>query len=56
MSRKLYEAIHIFVGGVEVVVTVVDIGGNKVRIGVTADPSVKIYRSEILPEDRRRAD
>ena len=44
LSRKLGEAITI-TGGIEV--TVVSIQGDKVRLGFTAPPEVKVWRNEL---------
>ena len=42
LSRKRNEQIRIG----DVVITVVDVGGNKVRIGIDAPPEVTIERPE----------
>jgi carbon storage regulator len=49
LSRKLNESIVI---RDDVVVTVLDISGGKVRLGVEAPADVKIVRSELLEKDR----
>lgn len=46
LARKLGEKIRI---GDDVWITVVDIDGGKVRLGVEAPKSVPIYRQELLP-------
>jgi carbon storage regulator len=48
LSRKAEERILI---GDDIVVTVVKIGANTVRIGVTAPKDVRILRQELLPEE-----
>ena len=48
LSRKKDETIHIFVGGVEITVTVVEIRGDKVRLAFEAPRDVIIHRSEVL--------
>lgn len=40
--------------GSEVVVTVVAIRGDKIRLGVTADKSVRIDRQEVAEDIKRR--
>ena len=44
LSRKRDEAIII---GNDIIVTVIEIRGDKVRIGVEADKSVPVHRKEI---------
>jgi carbon storage regulator len=44
LTRKTGESLII---GDDVVVTVVEIRGDKVRIGVEADPSVRVDREEV---------
>lgn len=48
LSRKENEKIQI---GDNIVVTVVDIRGNKVRLGIAAPADVNIVRSELKPQD-----
>lgn len=45
LSRKTYEVI-VIEGGIEV--TVVEIRGDKVRLGITAPPHVTVDRKEIF--------
>ncbi len=50
LSRKSTESIHI---GGSIVVTVLDIRGNKVRIGIDAPKEIHVLRSElqdVIPE------
>lgn len=49
LSRKLNEKIVID-GHIEI--TVVKIDRNTVRLGITAPEDVKVYRSEILEQER----
>ena len=44
LSRYRDESIHI---GDDVVVTIVDIRGDRVRLGIQAPPSVSVHRQEI---------
>ena len=45
LTRKLLERIHI---GDRVVVTVLEIRGNKVRIGIDAPNEIHVLRAELL--------
>jgi carbon storage regulator len=45
LSRRRGES---FLVGTEIVVTVVAVGGNTVRLGITAPGSCQIVRSELL--------
>lgn len=45
LSRKRNEVILI---GDDVEVTVIEIRGNKVRLGITAPGDVKVWRKEVL--------
>jgi carbon storage regulator len=49
LSRKRNEKLVVRVPGVErpIVLTVVELRGDKVRLGYDADPAVKINREEI---------
>lgn len=47
LSRKQNESLTLEVDGRRIVVTVVDISGNRIRLGVEADRDVNVYRSEI---------
>jgi carbon storage regulator len=54
LSRKLGDRIFI---GDDITITVVDVGGGKVRLGVTAPKSTPILRHELLPwDDVRRTE
>lgn len=46
LSRKLGEKIMI---GENIVITVVQIKGDKIRLGIDAPPLVRIVREELLP-------
>jgi carbon storage regulator len=48
LSRKADESIVIGEGRQQCVVTVVEVRGNAVRIGISADRSVAIVRSELV--------
>ena len=50
LSRKPNEGIYI---GNDIKVTVVEVKGNQVKIGITAPRDVRIYREEILENIRR---
>ena len=55
LSRQLDESIMI---GDNIVVRIVDVRGDKVRLGISAPPSVPIHRQEIFnnlqPEEAAR--
>ena len=55
LSREKDESIMI---GDEVKITITDIRGNKVRIGVTAPKSIPVHRQEIYDaiQNRKRAE
>ena len=46
LTRRIGETLHI---GDGIKVTVTGIKGNQVRIGIDADPDVKVLRDELLP-------
>ena len=48
LSRKPMERIHI---GDSVVVTVLEVRGNKARIGIDAPEDIHVLRSELLDRD-----
>lgn len=45
LSRKKNEAIHI---GDDIIITVLDISGDHIKIGIDAPKNIQIYRAEIL--------
>ena len=49
LKRKILESIKI---GNDVIVTVLDIDGLQVKLGIQASPEVKILRTELLKEKR----
>lgn len=53
LSRKRNEQIVI---GDQVVITVVDIRGDKVRLGIEAPEAVPVHRLEVFESLRREAD
>jgi carbon storage regulator len=46
LTRKLGERIHI---GSEITITVVEVQGNKVRLGIQAPRKVPVLRAELNP-------
>ncbi len=50
LSRQRNETIMI---GDDIKITVEDIRGDKVRIGITAPPTVKVYRKEVYDAIKR---
>jgi carbon storage regulator len=52
LSRKKNESIVI---NNDVVVTVVEIRGDKVRLGIVAPKTVPVHREEVFEEIRRKA-
>ncbi len=50
LSRQRDETIMI---GDDIEITVVDIRGDKVRLGITAPPSVKVHRMEVYEAIKR---
>ena len=55
LTRKKNEKIVIVVDGREVVITTVEIRGDKVRLGFEADPDIVILRSEITGKGNNEA-
>ena len=53
LSRQRDETIMI---GDEVEITIVDIRGDKVRLGITAPPHVAVHRKEVYEAIRREAE
>jgi carbon storage regulator len=53
LSRKVSERIVI---NENIVVTVVKIDRNQVRIGIEAPGEIPVYREELLPKGRQRAE
>ena len=55
LTRKLGENIRI---GDDVKITIVEVKGNHVKLGIDAPPSVKVHREELyerIQEENRRA-
>lgn len=50
LSRQRDETIMI---GDDIEITIVDIRGDKVRVGITAPPSVKVHRKEVYDAIKR---
>jgi len=46
LSRKRNEAVYI--DGKRIIVTVVDVRGDKVRLGFTADKETSVHRAEVF--------
>jgi carbon storage regulator len=53
LSRKKNESIVIGEGEDQVVLTIVEIRGDKVRLGVVAKPSVPVHREEVYKAIRQ---
>lgn len=53
LSRKRNEAIEI--AGGDVVITVIDIRGDKVRLGIEAPKEIDVHRREIAEKIRRES-
>jgi carbon storage regulator CsrA len=49
LSRKVNEQIKI---GPDITVTIIEIKGRYVRLGIEAPPEVRILRAELLPEEK----
>lgn len=49
LSRKKNESVTAIINGREVEVTVIEIRGDKVRLGFVAERDVAIYRNELMP-------
>lgn len=45
LSRKIDQKIRI---GVDIVITLIDVKGDQVKIGVEAPSNVKVYRQEVF--------
>jgi carbon storage regulator CsrA len=53
LSRKLNEGVDLYFGGQFIgTVTVREIAGNKVRLSILADQSLRAVRSELTDADR----
>lgn len=52
LSRKRYQKIAIGKGA-EILVEVMDIRGDKVRIGITAAPDIPVHRHEVFEAIQR---
>ncbi|MFH1184704.1 MAG: carbon storage regulator [Chloroflexota bacterium] len=53
LSRHVGE--RIIIGDGLVTITVVEIRGDKVRLGIEADPSLPVHREEVYLEIKREA-
>ena len=53
LSRQRDESIII---GDDIVITIVDIRGDKVRLGISAPPHISVHRKEIYEAIKREAD
>lgn len=49
LSRKMLESIVIGTGPDQIVLTIVDIKGNQIRVGVDAPRHIQVMRAELLP-------
>jgi len=47
LSRKMHEQVYIQLGGETVIVRIVDVGRDRVRLGIEAPRSVIIHREEV---------
>ena len=52
LTRKKNE--QIFIDGKKIVITVVEIRGDKVRIGIEAPIAIPVHRQEVYEEIQRR--
>lgn len=50
LTRRPTQSVHI---GPDIVITILEIRGYQVRIGVNAPPHVTVLREELLEETRR---
>lgn len=48
LSRKVGDAVELELNGVKVVATVVEVRGDKVRLGFEAPPEVSVDRLEVF--------
>jgi len=53
LSRQRDESIII---GDDIVITIVDVRGDKVRLGITAPPHISVHRKEIYESIKREAE
>ncbi len=53
LSRQRDESIII---GDDIVITIVDVRGDKVRLGITAPPHISVHRKEIYEAIKREAE
>lgn len=51
LSRKSNESLVMFMGDVEIKVTVFEVSGGKAKLAISAPEEVKIYRSELVEEE-----
>lgn len=47
LSRKKYESVIIGHGSDQIVISVVEIRGDKVRLGIVAAPHIPVHRKEV---------
>ncbi|AEF94656.1 carbon storage regulator, CsrA [Desulfotomaculum nigrificans CO-1-SRB] len=55
LSRKKNQAIHI---GDNIVITILDVAGDNVKIGIEAPKNIQVYRSEVfkaIEEENKKA-
>ena len=53
LTRKKNDVVVVTVGGVDVLVTIAEIRGDRVRIGFTAPQEVSIMRQELIDQQTR---